>query len=290
MVLTDRNFNTSFFEVAGGGDPILYQHLFFLASKTRLKTVNKHISVKGAGTLINLKRFFNINWTRFFVPLNVKDLTRFVGYNPLYFNVDNFPHHLQDTIILQSGFGGSRSGGKDTEINSPAERSGVYPLWRRYKDGMCESEQLNHLNSERDWYIDKLYDNTCDRTRSYNLRNIAAIDREIELTKIQLRKSKEAEEQAEQLEQQRKKIQSETPHPSGWTPINKDWPSYKNIVLIITSFHLNVPSFVRSMLINLRPILRVIITLVCTALGMLSFPFIVEMSIILHNIIGVYIW
>jgi hypothetical protein len=28
MVLTDRNFNTSFFEVAGGGDPILFQHLF----------------------------------------------------------------------------------------------------------------------------------------------------------------------------------------------------------------------------------------------------------------------
>ena len=29
MVLTDRNFNTSFFEVSGGGDPILYQHLFW---------------------------------------------------------------------------------------------------------------------------------------------------------------------------------------------------------------------------------------------------------------------
>jgi LAGLIDADG endonuclease len=28
MVLTDRNFNTSFFEPAGGGDPLLYQHLF----------------------------------------------------------------------------------------------------------------------------------------------------------------------------------------------------------------------------------------------------------------------
>jgi len=28
MLLTDRNFNTSFFEPAGGGDPILYQHLF----------------------------------------------------------------------------------------------------------------------------------------------------------------------------------------------------------------------------------------------------------------------
>ena len=29
MVLTDRNFNTSFFDLAGGGDPILYQHLFW---------------------------------------------------------------------------------------------------------------------------------------------------------------------------------------------------------------------------------------------------------------------
>lgn len=29
MLLTDRNFNTSFFEVAGGGDPVLYQHLFW---------------------------------------------------------------------------------------------------------------------------------------------------------------------------------------------------------------------------------------------------------------------
>lgn len=29
ILLTDRNFNTSFFDPGGGGDPVLYQHLFW---------------------------------------------------------------------------------------------------------------------------------------------------------------------------------------------------------------------------------------------------------------------
>lgn len=42
MLLTDRNFNTSFYDPNGGGDPLLYQHLFlnhslFLNFKTELK-------------------------------------------------------------------------------------------------------------------------------------------------------------------------------------------------------------------------------------------------------------
>jgi len=30
LLLTDRNFNTTFFDPSGGGDPVLYQHLFWL--------------------------------------------------------------------------------------------------------------------------------------------------------------------------------------------------------------------------------------------------------------------
>lgn len=29
IILTDRNFNTTFFDAAGGGDPVVYEHLFW---------------------------------------------------------------------------------------------------------------------------------------------------------------------------------------------------------------------------------------------------------------------
>jgi hypothetical protein len=41
MLLTDRNFNTSFFDLQGGGDPVLYQHLFFTMFLDKLKIYNQ---------------------------------------------------------------------------------------------------------------------------------------------------------------------------------------------------------------------------------------------------------
>lgn len=34
LLLIDRNLNTTFFDPSGGGDPVLYQHLFWLFGYT----------------------------------------------------------------------------------------------------------------------------------------------------------------------------------------------------------------------------------------------------------------
>jgi cytochrome c oxidase subunit 1 len=75
MILTDRNFNTSFFEVAGGGDPILFQHLFLP------KISNSFIFLLIMLTVFQKKSSKPFNFSSFFV--------KFKEYYPDYKKPDN---------------------------------------------------------------------------------------------------------------------------------------------------------------------------------------------------------
>ena len=62
MLLTDRNFNTSFYDPAGGGDPVLYQHLFSITILQKCyasgKGVNNYSTIKTKIEQEEFKEFY----------------------------------------------------------------------------------------------------------------------------------------------------------------------------------------------------------------------------------------
>jgi hypothetical protein len=61
MLLTDRNFNTSFYDPAGGGDPVLYQHLFLTHNTYGFNiSIVPFLSISSSNRSFNFSSFYEM--------------------------------------------------------------------------------------------------------------------------------------------------------------------------------------------------------------------------------------
>jgi hypothetical protein len=90
MLLTDRNFNTSFYDPAGGGDPILFQHLF-----------SKDITIKYLIFLTAVVLFNKSNKIYLNYRLNYSTLTNKFEFSIFY---ENLKLYLPNRISPSENF------------------------------------------------------------------------------------------------------------------------------------------------------------------------------------------
>ena len=168
MVLTDRNFNTSFFEVAGGGDPILYQHLFYSFShKTfNLEYVNySHIDSHFSSAIIStvpFNKYYKFNSKCYGIKKqpNPEFLTWLIGFSEgdgsfikasrgdLYFVItqDSRDKQILEYIQKELGMGKVITQGKTTSRYIIQDKLGLYLISLIFNGNIRTPDKLKSFN------------------------------------------------------------------------------------------------------------------------------------------------
>jgi hypothetical protein len=249
MVLTDRNFNTSFFEVAGGGDPILYQHLFskpvfedYLISSTFFIFLNfePHNSPRPHA-------FANLPLHSGRAPLNSS--TQFTGvycdwrrYKGKMSNGEQL-QHLQADLDRQ----------EDLKITDPNR-------WQPWKTIRVQ-EEMDEIKIKI--AQERVIEQIPPVEQRPQVEQMPPVEQRPQVEQMPPVEQRPQIEQMPPVEQ-RPQVEQIPPiqeteelqprrHPSGWTPIN-DYCSKTNWSFLLPCIRLNVFSSIKPMLIYLTPL------------------------------------
>ena len=263
MVLTDRNFNTSFFEVAGGGDPILYQHLFLIWSYEDFIYTTFFIFIVPnfkPNSLPKPHAFTNLPLYSY--PLAfLKSSAEMSG---VYSNWRNDRHSMSKSEQLQHLIA-DFDRASDLKTTDPDKCN----PWKIIE----LKEEISNMTKEMQKEMDEV--------KKRKVQQEPQVEQEPQVKKRKVQQEPQVEQEP-QLESE-PQVNRPRRNPSGWTAINDNWLN-RNLSFILPCIRLTAFTYIKTMLIYLTPLFLVTMCILLSGLPIINILFIKKICIMLSNI------